>query len=163
MIYIYLEPSALFKAYIPEQGSDNIEYILSKLGVEFTGITSRWTLLEITRGFVKRKNLGELTPKELKEIVAFFLDDINRLLVSRKVKIVDVTKSIIEKSISLILSKNLYAADAIHVQTAVYSGARVMLTDDIHIKRLAKITPLKIISVELTKEEFIRQINTLFS
>ena len=161
MITLYLEPSALFKAYIPEKGSENIEYVLSNLGIRFVGLTSRWTILEIIRGFVKRKNLGELTIDELNEIIAFFLDDIDRLATARKLKIVEVTKSIIDKAIDLVASENLYAADAIHVRTAELHKAKAILTDDIHVKRLSKVTPLRIINIELPEKKFLEIIKTL--
>jgi len=63
LVIIYFESSALFKAYFPEKGSKNVEYALSLLGNEVIGATSQWTLLEIVRGFVKRKNLGEKNTK----------------------------------------------------------------------------------------------------
>ena len=73
MVIIYFEPSALFKAYIPEKGSLNVEFALSLLGEGLLGATSWWSLLEIVRGFVKRRNLGELSEDELGDITEFFL------------------------------------------------------------------------------------------
>lgn len=54
-IKIYIEPSALLKAYVPERGSENMETTLSFLGYRVVGVTSKWTVLEIIRGIMKRK------------------------------------------------------------------------------------------------------------
>ena len=140
------------------KGSENIEYVLSNLGAKFIGITSRWTLLEIIRGIIKRKNLGELTSDEAIKVVSFFLDDINKLVGTGKMRIIEVIKRIIMNATDLILYRNLYAADAVHVKTAELYGAKVMLTDDGHIKRLSGISSVEIISVELHRDKFIKML-----
>ena len=161
MIPIYLESSAFFKAYIPEKGSQNIEYVLSQLGKKFLGITSRWTLLELIHGVIKRKNLGEITSDEAIKITSFILDDINKLIRMQKLKVYEVTKRIAMGAIDLIIYRNLYAADAIHVKTAEISEARAIITDDRHIKRLSSIIDIKVISVEENKRKFVGKLEML--
>ncbi len=52
---LYFEPSALFKGYYEEPGSEMVEYALSvlKQGV-LVGLTSLWSFGEILRLFEKR-------------------------------------------------------------------------------------------------------------
>ena len=153
-VLIYFEPSALFKTYIPESGTQNVEWALSILGDKVLGVTSRWTLLEIVRGFVKRRNLGEIPSEDLEDIIEFFLRDIEKMLMENKIMIVDVSKKIVDKAIGLIKSHNLYAADAVHVATAEISGARAILVDDFHYERIKGSARIEVINVEINTEQF---------
>ena len=161
MKYLYLEPSALFKAYIPEKGSDNVEYVLQLLGKDIMGITSRWTILEITRGIIKRRNIGELTQKEALQIINFFLDDIKEMVTLRKLSLIDVTRKVIQEALNLIIEYNLYAADAVHVKTAEIYGAVAIITDDRHVLKLKNATKISVISVEKHMNEFKLQLHQL--
>ena len=134
-----------FKAYIPEKGSENVEKILSMLGDEIIGLTSRWTILEIIRGIIKRRNLGELAREDAEDIIKFFLYDLKKMEMERKLILVDVSKKIIEGSIEYIIKHNLYAADALHLKTAEIHSADAMLVDDYHFKRIQSF--LKVIKI----------------
>ena len=162
-VLIYLEPSALFKAYIPERGTKNVEWVLSILGKELVAITSRWTILEIVRGFVKRRNLGELSSEDLRDIVDFFMHDIERMELEKKLIVADVSKEIILGSIELLKLYNLYAADAVHVKTAEAREAKAILVDDQHYDRISGATKLKVINVEVDETTFKKSIKQLFS
>ena len=154
MVIIYFEPSALFKAYIPEKGSLNVEFALSLLGEGLLGATSWWSLLEIVRGFVKRRNLGELSEDELGDITEFFLSDIERMEAEGKIRLIEVKKEILSRAIELIRQHNLYAADALHIKTAEAINAKTILVDDYHFERIKGTTKLRILSVEIEEEEF---------
>lgn len=161
MVIIYFESSALFKAYFPEKGSKNVEYALSLLGNEVIGATSQWTLLEIVRGFVKRKNLGEITDEELYDIIGFFLHDIERMVIENQIKLVEIRKDTILKALDLIKQYNLYAADALHMKTAEIIEARAILVDDYHYEKMKNATKLEVLNVDATEDIFKRKLGKI--
>lgn len=162
-IRIYIEPSALFKAYIPERGSENMETTLSILGYKVVGVTSKWTVLEIIRGIMKRKNMGELTDEDASDIIEFFINDIKTMALENKILLEEVSEKIINASIELIRKYNLYASDALHIKTAEKSRAKVILVDDYHFQRIKGTTRIKILNVDTDKEIFENELNTLIS
>jgi len=151
---IYFEPSALFKAYIPERGSLNVEFALSLLGRDILGATSLWSLLEIVWGFVKRRNLGEITDEELEDIIEFFISDMEKMEAEGKMKLIEVRREILSDAIELVRQYNLYAADALHIKTAEAINARIILVDDYHFGRIKGATKLRTLSVESEEREF---------
>lgn len=121
---------------------------------DHAGATSRWSLLEISRGFLKRKNLGEIDRDEAEEAIDFFLVDILELEARDLLQIVDVKKSIVSKGLHILREHNLYAADSIHYATALETGARLFLADDSHYKRMRDAGDLDVLPVDLEPSEF---------
>ena len=150
---VYFEPSALLQCYLPDQGSENVEWVLSRLN-EGEGKTSRWTLLEITRGFLKRKNLGEITSEEAEDSINFFLADIATLEQEKRVEIIDISKGVIEEALSIMRMHNIYAADAIHCATANKIGVDIILVDDRHYKKLQCASTIQMLNVSMKPKEF---------
>jgi len=143
----YLEPSALFKCYWEEEGSENVEWVLAQLDEHNKGETSIWTLLEITRGFIKRANLGEISYDEAGDAINFFLADMRDLERKKKIKIVGITKGIVNRALVIMRERNLYAADSMHVATASNTNADAMLVDDRHFEKFYEIEGVKVLNV----------------
>ena len=159
---VYFESSALFKAYWPEKGSGNVEWVLGLLGKE-EGVTSRWVILEIPRGFLKRRNLGEIGGDEAEDSINFFLHDINRLEVEEKMQLVDVTRAIIREGLVIMREYNLYAADSLHCATAIKAKADVVLVDDRHYEKLHLVSTLKFLDITTEAEKFKRAFRELLA
>lgn len=160
MIKIYLEPSALFKGYFPEEGSEVVEKIIMALDRRiFCSYTSIWSLLEIVRAFKKRVNLGEIDAKDAESAIIFFFTDIRKLVSEGKMVLLSIDTTLIMKSYEILWRYNLYAADALHVTTYFENTLDYFIAVDRHFKRFRKIKNLKLID-PLTESD-IRKINEL--
>jgi predicted nucleic acid-binding protein len=74
MISIYIEASALFRAYSNEPGSGVMDEIFSQMEARrVTGFISQLSIPEILRGIVKRKNLHEIEEDEAQKKRLSFL------------------------------------------------------------------------------------------
>ncbi|MGQ4913117.1 MAG: type II toxin-antitoxin system VapC family toxin [Candidatus Asgardarchaeia archaeon] len=160
MIKIYFEPSALFKGYFPEEGSEVVEKVISALdGNNLCSFTSIWSLLEIARAFKKRVNLGEIDEKEGENAVIFFFTDIKKLVSEGRLVLLSIDTSLIMKSYKTLWKYNLYAADALHVTTYFENTLDYFFAVDRHFKKFEKIENLKLID-PLT-EDGVAKVNEL--
>jgi len=156
---IYFEASSLFKAYWPDPGSENVEWIMEEiLSPQNVGITSSWSLVEITRGFCKRRNLGELSQKEADDAIEFFLNDTRIMTESKKFVITNITEEIISRSIDHIREFNLYAADATHLATAITTTSHILLVDDRHFQRFKQFPAIQLLQITLPPNAFQNQL-----
>lgn len=143
---IYLEASALFKGYYPEEGSDEVDFILEKLdGKEYVGVTSIWSLCEVTRAFRKKVSEKILSDEKARNSVEFFLADLKELEIRRKLLISKIERRIVDLSRRYIWHDNLYCSDAVHVATYFDTKGEYFVAEDKHFLRFSKIKGLKLI------------------
>ena len=132
-----MEPSVLVKLFKREQDSGKMIDLIAAVDEEkqWFACTSRWSLLEVARALRKDGKPKELIELNLKE------------LMRHKITFLDVTRSVISQAQSILISRNIYASDAIHA--ASYLGAtqhrhlEAMLSDDKHFRRLADIVKIQ--------------------
>ena len=159
---IYFDASSLFKAYWPDIGSENVEWVMEEvLSPQNVGITSNWSLVEITRGFCKRRNLGELSKQEADEAIEFFLSDTRVMNESKIFSLVNITEDIISRSIEYIRELNLFAADATHLATAMVTASHLLLVDDKHFQRFKQFQNIHLLQITLPPNDFQTQLQNL--
>ena len=76
---VYIEASALFRAYKEEHGSNVMDYLFGLMESKIvTGLTSQLSIPEILRGITKRKNQGEIQEDEAQKVIDSILIDADK-------------------------------------------------------------------------------------
>lgn len=91
---------------------------------DFVG--SEWLLLEVTRG-LEKKNVKEETVKEIYNI----LDDLFSLGAIKRIPITPT----IDLAKSMEIELNLYAADSVHLATAILTNSKILWSEDEHLHK----------------------------
>lgn len=136
---MYLDTSVFFNAYFPTDESDKAEDILNLLSPSLQGITSEWMIVEMFRVINKQKNLENIDEELAQTISAFFLADIEQLQVENKLRLLPVQKSYIMQTERLIATYNLYAADAVHLATAMHASSQFFISFDSDFNRISEL------------------------
>jgi predicted nucleic acid-binding protein len=128
----FVDTSALFKRYIPEQGSDFIDQLFSK---ETTIFISTVTLCEVISNLRRLVNIDNLlSEKEFATIKATFLGEIG----NETIDIVDLTPSIILKSLDICSSEYVTPLDSIQLASALSIAEKaIFVCSDRKLLRLA--------------------------
>lgn len=154
---LVLESSALWNLYYQEKGAELVEMIIENN--MFECYTSRWSFLELYRGIKKRVNQKEISPEEAMDLRDFIDADLLELEFSNHLKFIEIQQHVIEVSQNLIFKENLYAADALHLASAITISSDGIVVDDYHFKRLStkmeKIYNLKIIPTTMSIDSFL--------
>jgi hypothetical protein len=86
MTVVYIETSALFRGYTLEPGSAVMDEIFSFMeSHQITGIISPFSVPEILRGIIKRKNLRELPEEDAQKVIDSILFDINTRILNEEI------------------------------------------------------------------------------
>ncbi|NHV45750.1 MAG: type II toxin-antitoxin system VapC family toxin [Candidatus Verstraetearchaeota archaeon] len=139
---LYLDTSALVKRYIEESKSDVVDEIFrdSYKGIK-TLAFSYWNLAEAIVVFDKyEKKLG----LNAKEIMKNMLREITTLSRLHRLIIVNITPSLLRKSINLILKYHIYVADALQIATAKKIKSSIIVTGDKELANIAQAEGLKV-------------------
>ena len=128
---VYLDTSAFFKLFLPEEGYDEVERILTlakdgKLQI----IISEWVVNEAAAAVEKKVSLGKINGKDAHDInfaMANFLEDnyLTRAVISYAIseKVVLASRNIIEQM-------HVNASDALHVLIALSSECHYFASAD---------------------------------
>ncbi|MFW9917750.1 MAG: type II toxin-antitoxin system VapC family toxin [Candidatus Thorarchaeota archaeon] len=155
---LYFEPSALFKGYYEEVGSEIVDFALRQLKAEvLVGLTSLWSLGEILRAFRKKVLAKTLPEKAAREAYEYFLADIREFEQDQKITILPITRVDIQALHPYIWNHNLFVSDALHVHSAVKAGATAFLAEDRHFRRFSKIETLKVVDPTVPESQDILQ------
>ena len=116
-----VDSSAFAKRYVREAGSDTLERFLGEASeLAFCVIL----VPEITSGLNRRLREGALTTKDYRAIKKQLLDDV------RDATPLQITPSVISRSVKLLENNVLRALDALHVACAIEWQADLFLTSD---------------------------------
>ncbi len=126
----YLDTNIFYHAYCPTEANEEIDWLFDQLHPSFQGVTSEWTIAEMFRAMKKQVNLGVLEAADAELALDFFLTEIGEMVTNRQLQLVPVTIEIIMQARTFIFSMNLYAADAVHLASAVKHGTRCFITFD---------------------------------
>ena len=149
MLKIYLDSSAIVKRYISEPGSSAVDLVFDRCWLgELSITTSIWNLGEVLGVFDVRRRRGWLSEDEFRDVLRNFTGEITRLLRLRVLEILPVLTSILVDSWSLVLGEHIYEADALQIQTCIYSGSNVLLSADKELINVALRTGIKAVNVE---------------
>jgi predicted nucleic acid-binding protein len=133
MITVFIEASALFRAYTHETGSEIMDEIFSQMEARrITGLLSHLSIPEIIRGIIKRKNLGELDEDEARKIIDSILFDLNTRILNNELQVLGVKDEYLPEVIQLIRQSNFFVIDAIQLITATHAAPVLFLHADSH-------------------------------
>jgi len=149
LLKIYLDSSAIVKRYISEPGSSAVDLVFDRCWLgELSISTSIWNIGEVLGVFDVRRRRGWLSEDEFRDVLRNFTGEITRLLRLRVLEILPVLTSILVDSWSLVLGEHIYEADALQIQTCIYSGSNVLLSADKELINVALRTGIKAVNVE---------------
>lgn len=149
MLKVYLDSSAIVKRYISEPGSSAVDYIFDRcLAGEISITTSVWNIGEVLGVFDMRRRREWLTEDEFKGTIRSFVGETMRLLRLRVLEILPVLISMLVEAWPLFLREHIYEADALQIQTCVYSSSNVFLSADKELINVALRTGIKAVNVE---------------
>jgi len=149
LLKIYLDSSAIVKRYISEPGSSAVDLVFDRCWLgELSISTSIWNIGEVLGVFDVRRRRGWLSEDEFRDALRNFTGEITRLLRLRVLEILPVLTSILVDSWSLVLGEHIYEADALQIQTCIYSGSNVLLSADKELINVALRTGIKAVNVE---------------
>ena len=157
---VYIEASALFKAYKEEQGSDVMDYLFGLMESKIvTGHTSQLSIPEILRGITKRKNQGEISEDEAQKAMDSILLDVDKRIANDELRILPVEEEFIPLINGCIRYHKFFVIDAIQFVTAYKSKPTVFIHADKHFS--AKIVKEKMKTIDIRKKEALNNLKIL--
>ncbi|MEM2841873.1 MAG: type II toxin-antitoxin system VapC family toxin [Thermoproteota archaeon] len=149
MLKVYLDSSAIVKRYVSELGSSSVDHVIDKGWVgEVSIATSIWNIGEVLGVMSERRRKGWLSEDEFKKALEDFASETVRLLRLKVLEILPVLAPMLVEAWPLILSEQVYEADALQIRTSIYSGSNALLTGDKDLINAALRVGLKAVNVE---------------
>ncbi len=129
-IRCYLDTNIFYHAYCPTEANEDVDWLLEQLNPSFQGITSEWTIAEMFRAMKKQVNLDIIEETDAQLVIDFFLTELGEMIANQQLQVMPVTMEVIMMARKFIFSMNLYAADAVHLATAIKNETRCFITLD---------------------------------
>ncbi|MEM2901435.1 MAG: type II toxin-antitoxin system VapC family toxin [Candidatus Bathyarchaeia archaeon] len=149
MLKVYLDSSAIVKRYVSEPGSSSVDYVFDKGWAGEVSITaSIWNIGEVLGVLDERRKRNWLSESEFTKALRNFASETVRLLRLKILEIPPLLTSILIKAWPLILMEHIYEADALQIQTCIYSNSNVLLSSDKELIDAALKTGLKAMNVK---------------
>ena len=160
MTSVFIEASALFRAYTREPGSDVMDIIFSAMEAHrITGLISQLSVPEIIRGIIKRNNLQELADDEAQKIIDSIVIDIDTRILNEELKSLALEEEYFSEVNHLIRSFNFFVIDAVQLITAYHAAPAFFLHADNHFK--GRVTGEKIVTIDIRKPDAKEVIRTM--
>lgn len=160
MTSVYIEASALFRAYTQEPGSAVMDEVFSLMETRrITGLLSHLSIPEILRGIIKRKNLGELDEDEAQKIIDSILFDLNTRILNDELQILGLKDEYLPEVNQLIRRSNFFVIDAIQLITANHAAPVMFLHADSHFS--SSIVEGMVSSVDVRKPDAITTVTQI--
>ena len=157
---VYIEASALFRAYKEEPGSDVMDYLYGLMeSMIVTGLASQLSIPEILRGITKRKNQGEISEDEAQKVMDSILLDVDKRIANGELRILPIEEELIPLINRCIRYHNFFVIDAIQFVTAYKSKPTVFLHADNHFS--AKIVKKKMKTIDIREKEALKKLRML--
>ena len=157
---VYIEASALFRAYKEEPGSDVMDYLYGLMeSMIVTGLASQLSIPEILRGITKRKNQGEISEDEAQKVMDSILLDVDKRIANGELRILPIEEELIPLINRCIRYHNFFAIDAIQFVTAYKSKPTVFLHADNHFS--TKIVKKKMKTIDIREKEALKKLRML--
>ncbi|MBS7638662.1 type II toxin-antitoxin system VapC family toxin [Candidatus Bathyarchaeota archaeon] len=145
----YLDSSAIVKRYILEPGSSAVDHVFDECWIgELSIATSIWNIGEVLGVFDARRGKGWLGDDEFRRVFRNFIGEIIRLLRLRVLELIPIPASILVETWPLILIGHIYEADALQIQTCIYSGSDVFFSADKKLIDVALRVGIKAVNIE---------------
>ena len=157
---VYIEASALFRAYKEELGSEVMDYLYGLMESKIvTGFASQLSIPEILRGITKRKNQGEISEDEAQKVMDSILLDVDKRIANGELRILPIKEEFIPPINRCIRYHNFFVIDAIQFVTAYKSKPTVFLHADNHFS--AKIVKKKMKTIDIREKEALKKLRML--
>lgn len=148
MLKVYLDSSAIVKRYVSEPGSSAVDLVFDKCWLgELSITTSIWNIGEVLGVFDIRRRRGWFSEDEFRNVLRNFTGEVIRLLRLKVLEIFPVLTPILIESWPLILGEHIYEADALQIQTCIFSDSNVLLSADKELINIALRTGIKAVNV----------------
>lgn len=148
MLKVYLDSSAIVKRYVSEPGSSAVDLVFDKCWLgELSITTSIWNIGEVLGVFDIRRRRGWFSEDEFRNVLRNFTGEVIRLLRLKVLEIFPVLTPILIESWHLILGEHIYEADALQIQTCIFSDSNVLLSADKELINIALRTGIKAVNV----------------
>jgi len=149
LLKVYLDSSAIVKRYVFEPGSSAIDRVFDRCWVgDLSIVTSVWNIGEVLGVFDTRRRRGWLSDDEFRRVLRNFVGEVVRLLRLRVLEVIPILTSILVEAWPLILREHIYEADALQIQTCIYSGSDVLLSADKELLNVALRLGIKTVDAE---------------
>ena len=136
---VYIDTNVFYNAYCPIEDRFAADWLLKQIEPRFPGITSEWTIAEMFRAFKKQVNLERIEDQDAQIAIDLFLSELGEYTQNKKLILIPVKILLIMTSRTFIFTQNLYAADAIHVASAIEMNVDAFITFDSNFKKLKTI------------------------
>ena len=148
MLKVYLDSSAIVKRYVSEPGSSAVDLVFDKCWLgELSITTSIWNIGEVLGVFDIRRRRRWFSEDEFRNVLRNFTGEVIRLLRLKVLEIFPVLTPILIESWPLILGEHIYEADALQIQTCIFSDSNVLLSADKELINIALRTGIKAVNV----------------
>jgi len=148
LLKVYLDSSAIVKRYVSEPGSSAVDLVFDKCWLgELSITTSIWNIGEVLGVFDIRRRRGWFSEDEFRNVLRNFTGEVIRLLRLKVLEIFPVLTPILIESWPLILGEHIYEADALQIQTCIFSDSNVLLSADKELINIALRTGIKAVNV----------------
>jgi predicted nucleic acid-binding protein len=126
MSHVYIEPSAWVKRYYNEVGTDLTNHLFDRLLRPRPSrlLCSRAGITEVISVLSRHRNAGRITQSLFNMAYAHFEAE------SRILRLLSVRNHLIDNSIRLLLTHNLNATDALHLQVALEAHSQLYRQGD---------------------------------
>jgi predicted nucleic acid-binding protein len=144
----YLEPSAMFKRYRREQGSEVVNELFEKRTPDEHFATSYLSALEVRTVAARMQRGRLLRPSQYRRLLAQFATDLAR------VHLLPLEDTVVDEALDLIPDHALRAPDALHFATALRvlgtagTGEFYLVSADREIGEAARRYPVQVIDPE---------------
>ena len=160
MTSVFIESSALFRAYTREPGTALMDGIFSEMEEHrITGLISQFSVPEIIRGIIKRKNLQELADDEAQKIIDSVLVDIDTRILNRELLVLALDDDHLPEVNQLIRSSNFFVIDAVQLVTAFHATPALFLHADNHFN--GREIQEKLVTIDIRKPDAEREIRKI--
>ena len=157
---VYIEASALFRAYKEEIGSDVMDYLYELMESRTViGFMSQLSVPEILRGITKRKNQGEIPEDEAQKVIDSILLDVDKRIANDELRILPIKEELIQFINRCIRYHNFFVVDAIQFVTAYNSRPTVFLHADNHFS--AKIVKERMKTIDIWEKEALKNLDMI--
>jgi len=160
MTSVFIESSALFRAYTREPGTALMDGIFSEMEEHrITGLISQFSVPEIIRGIIKRKNLQELADDEAQKIIDSVLVDIDTRILNRELLVLALDDDHLPEVNQLIRSSNFFVIDAVQLVTAFHATPALFLHADNHFN--GREIQEKLVTIDIRKPDAEREMRKI--
>ncbi len=157
---VYIEASALFRAYKEESGSDAMDYLFGLMESRIvTGFASKLSIPGILRGITKRKNQGKISEHEAQKVMDSILLDVDKRIANDELRSLPVEEEFMLHINRCIRHHNFFVIDALQFVTAYKSKPTVFVHADRHFS--VKIVKEMMEVIDIREKEALNNLNVL--